>query len=253
MSNEELATAIQTGRNELYPELWEQVRRFVVQQANRRYRATEGYGGVEVEDLIQSGFLALVEAVSYFDPAGGCSFLSVLANCLKTAFARAGGYRTSKRDPLNECKSLDEPIDDPEDDTLLDLQADPRDDYEDANRKIWLEDLRGALDSALSKLPEDEADVIISRFFRGQAYKQIGAESGATLAAVRKRELHGLQKLRRPSAGLTRFLENNTDYYTQVGAAAFQRTHTSAVELLSIKREALRESYLEAPDFPLRR
>lgn len=240
MSNEELVTAIQKGQNELYPELWEQVRRFVVQQANRRYQATEGYGGVEVEDLIQSGFLALVEAVGYFNPDGGCSFLPVLANCLKTAFALAGGYRTSKRDPLNECKSLDEPLDDPEGGTLLDLQADPRDDYEDANQRIWLEDLRRSLDSAISKLPQDEEEVIISRFFRGQTYKQIGAETGVTPADVRKNELQGLQQLRRPSAGITRFLENNTDYYTQVSVATFQRTHTSAVELLTIKRETMR-------------
>ena len=253
MSNEELATAIQAGQDELYPELWEQVQRFVTQQANRRYWATEGYGGIEVEDLIQSGFLALVEAVGYFDPAGGYSFLSVLANCLKTAFALAGGYRTSKRDPLNECKSLDEPIADHEGDTLLDLQADPRDYYEDANRKIWLEDLRGALDSALSKLPQDEAGVIISRFYRGKAYKQISTAAGITLADVRKRELHGLQKLRRPSAGLTRFLENNTDYYTKVGVAAFQRTHTSAVELLAMRRETLSGAYLEVPGLPLGR
>ena len=47
MSNEELAQAIKTGERDKLLSLWEQVRRFVYQQA-RRWAA---YGGVETDDL----------------------------------------------------------------------------------------------------------------------------------------------------------------------------------------------------------
>ena len=83
MTNEELATAIQEGREDLYPALWDQVKAFVAQQAWNRYCATGGYGGVEVEDLIQSGFLALVESVGYYNPATECSFLTILGNAAR--------------------------------------------------------------------------------------------------------------------------------------------------------------------------
>lgn len=238
MSNEELAAAIQAGNEELYLELWEQVKRFVAQQAIRRYYVTGGFGGVEVEDLIQSGYLALVAAVGYFDPAGEYKFLTVLGNCLKTAFTRAGGYGTRKRDPLNGCMSLDTPLgDDPKGDTWLDMLEDPCDAYEAADERLWREELRAALDTALSKLPAEEAETLISRYYQEKTYEEIGASSGTTPGKVRSREYSGLQRLRRPSAGLIRFVDERTDFYTSVGVAAFHRTHTSAVEMLAIKRE----------------
>ena len=143
MSNEELAARIQAGEQELLPQLWAQVRRFVCKMAHRRYFATNGLGGVELDDLIQSGFLAVVQAVEYFKPDGEYKFLTYLDVCLKNAFASAGGYRANKRDPLLDCISLDTPLgNDSDSDTLLDLQEDPANQIEDAERRIWLEQLR---------------------------------------------------------------------------------------------------------------
>lgn len=59
MTNEELAAAIQAGENNLLSELWEQVERFVSQQAGKRARVLNGYGGVTEEDLYQCGILPL--------------------------------------------------------------------------------------------------------------------------------------------------------------------------------------------------
>lgn len=244
MTNEEIAAEIKAGREDLYTELWQQVKGFVAQQARQRYLSTGGFGGVEVEDLIQSGFLALVAAVGYFEPAGEYSFLTVLGKCLKTAFACAGGYRTSKRDPLNLCRSLDEPLgDDPEGDTLLDMLSDSRDAFEEADRRIWLAELRGAMAEELSKLPREESRVLLSRYYDGLNYAQIGAESGISPTEARTREHRGLVKLRQPDTRLSGFVEEQTNYYTRVGVADFHRTQTSAVEVLVLKRERLAASY----------
>ena len=67
MNNEDLAVKIQGGERELLPQLWEQVERFVRQQAYRR----TCMGAVDHEDLYQSGFLAVVKAVGSYDPGHG--------------------------------------------------------------------------------------------------------------------------------------------------------------------------------------
>lgn len=56
MSNEELVVVIRAGKRDRLMELWGQVRRFALQQARRW--AYLGRGGVTLEDLEQSAFLA---------------------------------------------------------------------------------------------------------------------------------------------------------------------------------------------------
>lgn len=238
MTNEELATAIKEGREDLLLELWGQVRKFIRKQAYKRYQETGGFGGVEAEDLTQSGYFALVEAVRYFEPEAGYSFLAVLGNCLKTAFARAGGYRTTKKDALDNSKSLDEPLtDDPEGLTLAGTLADPVDAFEEVNQKIWQEELRAAIEAAIHSLPEEEAETLRGRYYHDKTFAEIGKEIGTTAQRVRTLEYSGLKKLRQPSSGLARFIEDTTNYYAHVGVAAFQRTRTSAVEMIAIHQD----------------
>lgn len=97
MSNEELVALIQAGERDRLSELWEQVERFVALQARQRILFSGGLGGVEVDDLYQSGYIALVAAVDSYDPATGRSFIGWLSLALKTAFAEAGGYRSRRQ------------------------------------------------------------------------------------------------------------------------------------------------------------
>lgn len=75
MTNEELAALLQDGsggEDELLC-LWAQVRRFAASQARRWARASTG---VEVEDLLQVGFLALLDALGTWNrDTGMCSSL----------------------------------------------------------------------------------------------------------------------------------------------------------------------------------
>ena len=100
MSNEELVALIQGGERDKLSELWTQVERFVAKKARHRMMASNGFGGVEFDDLYNSGYIALVAAVESFDAAGG-SFIGWLALHLKTAFAKAGGYRSRKQAQLH--------------------------------------------------------------------------------------------------------------------------------------------------------
>ena len=246
MSNEELAARIQAGERELLPQLWEQVRGFVCKMAIKRYLATNGLGGVEVDDLIQSGFLAVVEAVEYFEPNGEYMFLSYLGNCLKTAFAIAGGYRSNKRDPLLDCTSLDTPLgDDPDSDTLLDLQEDPSDLIGEAERRIWLEQLRETMNKAISSLPEEEQAVLDCRYWKGLTREETGAALGIEHSQIQRHERKALNILAKNKYknGLAQFVEERTLYYTHVGVASFTATKTSAVEKIVLARERYASEY----------
>ena len=229
MSNEELAARIQAGERELLPELWEQVRRFVAKMAARRFILSNGYGGVEIDDLIQAGFLAVCEAVERFEPDGEYKFLTYLDRPLRRAFSEAGGYRSRKQyhDPLHSCASLDTPLgDDPDGDTLGDLQADPVDVFEDADRRIWLEQLRDALESALDDLTPVQRETLRRRFYDGLTLKEIGEADGVSLDRVRQREKEALHVLRRRrrryhldefAEERRQYVDERTPWYLHVG------------------------------------
>ena len=250
MSNEELAARIQAGEKELLPVLWDQVRRFVAKMAARRYILTNGYGGVEIEDLIQSGFLALCEAVERFQAGGDYKFLAYLDKCLKKAFSEAGGYRSNRQfnDPLHGCASLDTPLgDDPDGDTLGDLQADPRDRIEEADRRIWLAQLRAAVVNALNDLPPEQRETLRRRYWDGLTLEEAAAEEGVTVYAIRAREKKALQMIRqrRRLAGFSEeyqaYIDERTPWFMQVGISTFNNTHSSAVEELAVCRERMAE------------
>ena len=248
MTNEELVALIQNGERDKLPELWAQVEKFVALQANKRHLLSNGLGGVEVEDLYQSGYIALVCAADTYDPAAGRSFIGWLALALKTAFAEAGGYRGQRqaRDPLHRAGSMDTPMGDDEDcGTLGDLIADPSaaQAFQDAEDQLYMEHLRSVLENVLGKIPVQQADILRRRFYQNQGLKEIAAAEGVYGNTVRQWQEKGLRALRRPQIiqELRQFVEGRTPYYLQVGVSEFQRTGESAVEKIVIGREQLAE------------
>lgn len=170
MSNEELAQAIKTGERDKLLTLWEQVRRFAYQQARRW--AAAGRGGITVEDLVQEGFLAMLDALERWRPEAG-TFLSMYSMRLKAAFTLAIGQRTQRDrlDPLQYCLSLETPLTDDDTDlfTLADVLPDPRaaaavtaiEERELATRR------RKAVQEALDTLPADQRQAVILRYWQG--------------------------------------------------------------------------------------
>ena len=204
MSNEELAAMIQAGYREQLPQLWVQVERFVARQAHRRMAVTDGFGGVEFEDLYSSGYLAVVAAVDSFDPGAGGTFISWLSLHLKTAFAQSGGYRSPKqaKDPLHRAGSLDVPIGQDEGGaTLGEFIEDPASlaEFERAEEQQYRAQLRAALAAAMKQLPAHYRGVIRRRYYRGQTMTAIAAETGVPLELVRRWEGEALRQLRHPS------------------------------------------------------
>lgn len=199
-TNEELAVAIRSGDRDKLLELWCQVERFVWKKARRRHLLSDGLGGVEPEDLYQSGYIALCAAVDSYDPAAGMSFAGWLAIHLKTAFSEAGGYRSRKQahDPIHRSASLDAPVgDDPDGSALWELQLDPTAELaiEAIAEKDRLERLRVVTEAAITQLPADQQAAIRRRYYSGDQVPLSGPEKDRDAAAYKA----ALRTLRHPA------------------------------------------------------
>lgn len=246
MTNEELAVRIKAGERDQLMELWEQVRDLIAWYAVRRYNAAPGLGGVEVDDLIQAGFIAMVEAVESFDPGAGYKFTSWLTFPLKNAFAEAGGYKSDKQklDPLHRCDSLDRPIGDDDGTTVGDIQPEPGDCFEETERRIWLEQLRTVLDRAMEALPADWREILERRYYLGQSQRAVAEEMRVKRTDIQARERKALYRLHHDRRRnhldqfrVERAVDLETPWFLHVGPEAFASTGTSAVEKLAMKRE----------------
>lgn len=250
MTNEELVARVQSGERDKLPELWEQVERFVAQQAHRLHLLSGGLGGVEVEDLYQSGYIALVAAADTYDPIAGRSFIGWLSLALKTAFSEAGGCRSRKqaRDLLHRAGSLDVSASEDSDTTIGDMTADPgaTQDFQDAEERLYLEQLHNALEKALDELPDRQSDTLRRRFYQNRSLEEIAAAEGISKEAVRQWQIKGLQAMRHQRE-LQWFVEERTAYYLRVGVSDFQRNGESAVERIVFRREKLSEPRAERP------
>lgn len=241
MTNEELVELIQAGKRDRLPELWEQVERFVAMKARQRMTLSGSIGGMEFDDLYNSGYIALIAAADTYDSTAGRTFASWLALVLKTAFAEAGGYRTRRQanDPLHRAASLDVPVGDEADgDTLGDLQADPAasQGFQDAETRLYLEQLHDALEKAMNRLSARQGDTLRRRFYQNRSLEEIAADENVTKEAVRQWQMKGLRALREQQE-LQQFVEDRTPYYMNVSAKSGERT----VERIVIKRERLTE------------
>lgn len=257
---EELILKIQQGHTELYSELWEEMKGLIAWWAKRFFAVNSANGislGLEwmtpqnkkrcIDDLVQAGFLGLVNAVEHYDPERG-SFTTLLSRYLLRAFQEATTGRSikQKNDPLLRCRSLDEQIGDEDSDaTLLDFIPDDRNDIADAEERIFIEQLHDALEAALNAIPEREAAAIRSEFYDGCKQWETAEKLHTTPGRVHQLKNDGFRHIRNSSSRkkLERFLDENTSFYHGHSCGAFNSTKSSGVERAVIRREYLREKY----------
>lgn len=230
MTNEELAMKIQNGEAEHMPQLWDQVKRLVYKMAHRWVFRFDGAKGVTANDLINSGYIAFIDAVNTFQPVG--AFTTWLTMYLKNAFLDAYGLRAYKNDPLHSAVSLDAPVQIDDDLTLGDCVADP---YGEAallaqEDKLFQVQLHEALEDAMSTLPEIQSEVLRLRYYENLSLVEIAQRNGIYPQTVKQRESKALRTIRRsPKAQqLTSFID--FDCYHGVGSGTFRRTGMSIQE-----------------------
>ena len=167
-STNEIAAMVQGGKADVL-ELWYAVRRFAIKQGLRWFRASDGEGGVTIDDLEQSAFLALLDALKDWKASSG-SFISLYALRLKPAFGSAMGLRTQRdrKDPIRSALSLDEPLTDWAGNPLMvaDIVPDPA--AEAAFTDIEWRELQRVVQTALAQLTDTQRAAIIGEFWLGR-------------------------------------------------------------------------------------
>lgn len=202
MNTNQIAAAVQGGQADVLT-LWEAVRRFAVSQSRRWYMALGNRAGMEMADFEQSAFLALLDALESWTP-GKWSFLTVYGMTLKAAFTAATGQRTQrdKRDPLQNCVSLDMLVAESEDDPICLADTIPDPEAEQAIEDIAEHDRRNALYQALQTLPETQRQAVVLRYCYGFTLDETAARMGTTRTVAKSAEQKGLRSLRHPSQSL---------------------------------------------------
>lgn len=239
MTNEELVVLIQQGDDGLLPQLWEQVRKFVVMIARRYFNKLEYKNGCELDDLIQSGYIALVAAIQYFKPEKEFKFLTYLNLTLINAFRETLGIRTSKRDWLNYSDSLDREIRKDTDITLLDTIGDLM--PGEANLEelvvedVWNQELRAALDVAMTVLTKKQYELLTMHYYFGLSLTKIAEIRECSIQSIGQQHRDALDRIfhSKYHEMLAEFLPGKNypkSPYSRTGYTFWKETGLSSVE-----------------------
>lgn len=199
MTNEELAEAIQQGETEKLSELWGNIDRLVCWKANRLLSALGDNANIEFTELYDMGYIALVKAVRTYKPECG-SFSGWFMFYLKSAFAEATGYRTSKQkhDPARDALSLNAPLREDIDGTLEDTIPSDIDVEEEAISNLWQRELHNELEDILCQIGGIQAEVIRRRYYDNMSYDKIAILLKLPVEKVRQMSDAAMQRLRGP-------------------------------------------------------
>ncbi len=198
MPLEEIVELVNAGDTDAAAELWNRVVRFIEQQARRYIRGFDN-PRFDADDLIVSGYFAMLSACKHFAPERG-GFLTVLGLYLKTAFADVAGLRRPKQrnDASGVADSLDRPLggDASEEFTLLDTIPTKARSILHAENRIFTSQLHDALEIALSEIPPREAEALRLRYFHNLDYEKQGRAYGVSRSCVSQRAETGIWAIR---------------------------------------------------------
>lgn len=203
LSNEELAVMTHSGSRDAAAQLWEQVKRLVFLLAFKFFNAQRpacASCGVEIEDVQQEAFLAVMDAVEDFSPVKGYKFNTYLRFHTKNRFNALIGYQGNRAPrPLDQAASLDEAAAG-EDDVLplLELVEDPTaaGAFEDAEEREYTKQLHEALQKAMDTLDKQQGEVLRARYYDGLTLKSYAQKVDETPERIRQIEAKALRNMR---------------------------------------------------------
>lgn len=227
-TNEQLALACQAGDRQAIAQLWEQTKALICSWCYHYYergRDRCAACGVELADLQQEGFLALLDAVQAFRPEQEYKFTSYLNFPLKNRCNALLGKRGAPR-LLNGCGSLDETIGKDKETAIMDMIADPSagEEFESAEDREYTRQLHEALQEAMDTLQEKHRDILQWRYYDGLTLQQCGERMQCTPEYIRQLSKQAIYRMRKGQAMkiLSRFLDESSRAYTGTGFQAWK-------------------------------
>jgi RNA polymerase sporulation-specific sigma factor len=205
LSNEELAARIKAGDNarDYMALLWERNKRLIYKKASVYENVISQHAFVDFDDLLQCGFLAMVEAVRAYRPEKGFKFITYINLCFQSEVHAMFGNIRGKRKEGNRrffptaAISLNEPLEEDEYETeLIDALED-----EEAGRieeNCERDETREIVAAAVERLPEKQRIVIREIYYnekpktqvvdgvRFEKYSQVDHAERSTLLMLRR-------------------------------------------------------------------
>lgn len=247
-TNAALAALAATGNSYALGQLWELNKGLLRSMFWKWYPAHKAQAdahGLTADDFEQEGFFAVQHAAQTYDPAQG-AFTTWLTAAMQRQIQRTltnghartvtgedGRQHTTSADLLNHCTSLDVPLDDEDGGsaTLGDLKEDATaaaelDAVED---KLFQEQLHSALEEALAKLTDREADVLRRRYYQQQPLREVGEAYGVAWSRAQQVEKAAIRKLRRNPA-LCRFHDEVIQHHAYRGTSFGSWQYSGSVE-----------------------
>lgn len=247
-TNAALAALAATGNSYALGQLWELNKGLLRSMFWKWYPAHKAQADAHdqtADDFEQEGFFAVQHAAQTYDPAQG-AFTTWLTAAMQRQIQRTltngharnvtgedGKLHTTSADPLNHCTSLDVPLDDEDGGsaTLGDLQEDPAaaaelDAVED---DLFREQLHSAMEEALAKLTDREADVLRRRYYQQQPLREVGEAYGVAWSRAQQVEKAAMRKLRRNPA-LCRFHDEVIQHHAYRGTSFGSWQYSGSVE-----------------------
>ena len=191
---------------------------------------------VDVDDLLQAGRVAIFLAQKKYDPDGGASFITFVFDRIRSAMHRTMKLKSDGSLPVIP-ESIDEPLSEDEDLTLLDTVADTE---PTAEESIVAEDARQetaeAVHAAVDRLKNPKHRECIKRvWFDAQDKETAAAEMGYSVPVFRNTELQARYKLKRDPE-LKQFA--SLPYpLMRVGVDSFNSKWASSTEVTVLWRE----------------
>lgn len=213
MENEQLVTLIQSGHRDLLPVLWERTQRLIKMLIVRYAKSKVLPNSMDIDDLLQCGYFALLQAVRAYKADGNYRFVTYLSYSVLNAVQDELGIN---RKHYKET-SLNTPIEDKDGGVIemLDLLEDSTAEY-DVIEPVELTDTQRTVIEALERLPPVQREVISKHYLKGLTLNQISAEKHCTIENIRQYIQQGFKTLRKDRA-----LRNL--YFDTVGSSYIHR------------------------------
>lgn len=198
---------------------------------------------LSMEDLMQEGYLAVLEAEKTWQPEKG-AFSTWAVFYIRKAMRKAlelksvGGKSYFRPAPA----SLDAPVPESEELSLLDTIADP--DAWDGGEMAASADECRVVREAVEQLPADQYEIAMACLIGKQPLAPWARERGLKPQQARDLEYKAIRSLRQllqPYAA-EMALDGETNFYRSKGRIAFNTTRCSAVEDIVFDRERRRKS-----------
>lgn len=220
----------------LMAELWDSVQKLVKLRAYR-YVQKGGTRKFEADDLIQSGYFALLDAVRTYDPAKR-AFSTHLCYLLRRRFAEAAGIKEIKL--LEELEitisSLDIPVSDEGNKSIVDFIADPDASFADDIPEVEaLQQDCTALLEEIDKLPDKQRQAITLTAKCGLTFRDAAKVMGCSDTTAKSWADKGAALVRKTPNG--RRIREDRFPFRHVRLGEFRVAHTSAVEWAVLWKE----------------